>query len=153
MSNPTAQPPRITLAAGDAEYRIRATSPVNVLDLVPYLLGFHPNRSVVIIGTEVLDGRVRVTLNCALPDAADQSIVADYMEHAVNLLNNADCSHAVVVAYGPESQVMTFVEAFWNQAALHNISVPEALRTEDSRYWSYVCADPTCCRPKEHPLS
>jgi hypothetical protein len=57
MSNPTTPPPVITVTAGDAERRvIRAASPVKVLNLVTYLLGFHPKRSVVIIGMELPDG-------------------------------------------------------------------------------------------------
>jgi hypothetical protein len=68
-----------------------------------------------------------VTLNCPLPDAGSQKAIAQYMEHAAALLNSANCSYALVVAYGPESQVTPFVEEFWNQAALHTISVPGSL--------------------------
>lgn len=153
MTNLTTQRPKISLAAGNAEHHVvRATSPAAVLNLVPHLLGFHPDGSVVIIGTELPDEVVRITLNCPLDDAASPKFITGYMEHAVQLLSSANCSRALVVAYGPESQVAPFVAAFCDQAALHHVSVPEALRTEGSRYWSYVCADPTCCPPEGTPF-
>ena len=51
--------------------RIRAKSPGALLSVVPLLLGFKPESSIVLLGTQPPKGTVKVTLRYDLPDAPD----------------------------------------------------------------------------------
>jgi Domain of unknown function (DUF4192) len=140
--------------------RVRAGSPAALLAIVPHLLGFLPASSLVVIGIEPQKGSVRVTLRYDLPDPADASLAADIAEHAVAVLKSQRLSAAMVVGYGPDALVRPLAVAFKEAARGAGIDLPECLRADGGRYWSYSCGDEGCC-PKEgvpfsagsHPVS
>lgn len=151
-SAPSAWSAEIIYTASDAErHAIRVTSPVKFLSLVPYLVGFHPGDSLVVIGMTEPKGTVRVTLRYPLHQAGIQNLAAFSIKHAVNILTAQQCSRAVVVGYGSEAQVVPFVDRLRDAAVEHDIVLSEILRAEDQRYWSYVCTDPSCCPPEGTP--
>ena len=55
-------------APESAQVRVRPGSPAELLAIVPHLLGFVPQASLVVMGTEPPRGRVKVTLRYDLPD-------------------------------------------------------------------------------------
>jgi hypothetical protein len=142
----------VTFAAADAEQgAIRVTSPIKLLNLVPYLLGFHPDSSMVIIGTSGPRSTVHVTQRFPLHRPATLCLTEFNAEQAVRVLASEECARAFVVGYGPEDRVAPFARQFRDQAVEHGIAVPEILRTAGQRYWSYVCTDSTCCPPEGTP--
>jgi hypothetical protein len=151
---PSAPLAEVTFAAANAPQNvIRITSPVTLLNLVPYLLGFHQDNSVVIIGAKGPRSRVRVTQRLPLHEPPVIQRVTEFnAEHAVSMLTSQECSRAFVVGYGPEACVAPFAGYFRDQAIEHGVAVPEILRAEGRRYWSYVCTDPTCCPPEGTPF-
>jgi uncharacterized protein DUF4192 len=132
-----------------AERRIRISSPTAVLAVVPVLLGFQPANSVVVMGTDRLHGEVRLTLRYDLPDPALAGAVA---RHAVSVLSAQRIPAALAVGYGPEHLVSPVAEALRDLAPRAGITMTELLRVEGQRYWSYVCADPSCCPPEGIPF-
>jgi hypothetical protein len=144
-----------TLAAGDDLPRaphdqepavvVRAGSPSALLALVPHLLGFVPEASLVVMGLAPPRDRIRVTLRYDLPDPPEADHVADLAAHAVAVLSAQRLAAAVAVGYGPEALVTPVAselrEAAWQAA----IDVSEFLRVQDGRYWSYVCGNEDCC--------
>jgi hypothetical protein len=140
--------------------RIRAGSPAAILAIVPHLLGFLPASSVVVIGIEPSKGSVRVTLRYDLPDPANAGLAADIAEHAMAVLKSQRLTAAMVVGYGPDALVRPLAVAFKEAARGTGIDLPECLRADGGRYWSYSCGDEACC-PKEgvpfntasHPVS
>ena len=56
---------------------LRAGSPAELLAVIPQLLGFMPEASLVVIGTEPPDSSVKVTLRYDLPDPPGAGIAAD----------------------------------------------------------------------------
>jgi Domain of unknown function (DUF4192) len=131
---------------------VRAGSPASLLRLIPHLLGFVPEASLVVIGVAPPRDRIRVTLRYDLPDppAADQ--VAEIAAHALGVLNAQRLTAAVAVAYGPEALVTPVAaelrEAAWQAA----VDVRDFLRVEDGRYWSYVCGNEKCCPAEGVPF-
>ena len=128
-------------AGGDVEAPlVRLRSPAQVVEAVPYLIGYHPSDSVVVVSTRGPHGRVGLTLRLDLPPPEHHpEAVQLLVEHLV-----ADrAQDAVVVFYCPASA------AFWpllrRALAERGIGVREALRVHDGRWWSYLCADPRCC--------
>jgi hypothetical protein len=139
---PAARPAEITYTASGADRRaIRVTSPVKILTLVPYLVGFHPDESLVVIAMREPRGTVRVTLRYPPHQPGIPNLTALNIQNAVNVLTAEQCLRAVVVGYGSEDRVAPLVDRLRDQAAAHRITLPEILRAADQRYWSYVCTD------------
>jgi len=57
--------------------QVRAGSPESLLAIVPGLLGFVPQASLVVIGTEAPHDRIKVTLRYDLPDPPGAGVSAD----------------------------------------------------------------------------
>jgi hypothetical protein len=132
--------------------RVRAGSPAAVLAIVPHLLGFAPEASMVIIGTEAQRGAVRVTLRYDLPEPPDQDLAADIAEHAAAVLEAQRLTVAIVVGYGPEELVRPLAMAVGGGMSRAGIAVPECLRVDGGRYWSYTCGDEGCCPEQGKPF-
>ncbi|TDB88875.1 DUF4192 domain-containing protein [Actinomadura sp. 7K534] len=103
---------------------------------VPYLLGFHPSRSLVVIGFE---GRAHGTcaIRLDLPAAGAAGKVAA-------LLAGNGFARSLVLGYGPPREVGESAAAM--RAALESAGVPaaEAIRVADGRWWSLTCDDDCC---------
>jgi len=134
------------------ERRVRIGSPLTLLAVVPGLLGFEPAHSIVVIGTGRPHAEVRVTLRFDLPDPADSQAAVALAGHAVDVLAAQRITTAAAVGYGADGVVSPVVRALRSRAAAAGITMIELLRAEDSRYWSYVCTNPTCCPPQGTPF-
>jgi hypothetical protein len=134
-----------TRPASRTAVRVRAGSPEGVLAIVPHLLGFVPRSSLVIIGTDAQRGAVKVTLRYDLPDPSDQELAADIAGHAAAVLAAQRLTVAIVVGYGPDGLVRPLIAALADGMSRAGIAIPECLRAEGTRYWSYTCGDEACC--------
>jgi hypothetical protein len=124
---------------------IRAGSPTALLAVVPHLLGFEPDMSLVVIGTAQPRDRIRVTLRYDLPDPPDADLAADIAAHAAGVLGAQQLPAAVAVGYGPEALVTPVAGAFLDASHLAGVELHDVLRVENGRYWSYRCDDEACC--------
>lgn len=109
---------------------------------VPYLLGFHPSRSLVVIGFEGRDhGTCAIRLD--LPAAGAGGRVAA-------LLAANGFGRSLLLGYGPAAEVEEAAAPV--RAALSSAGVPaaEAIRIADGRWWSLTCHD-DCCPPEGTP--
>src|ERR1039457_2266636 len=82
-----------------------------LLAIVPRLLGFVPENSLVVIGTETLRERVRVTMRYDLPDPPDSGIAVDMAKHVATALAQENITAAIIVGYGPGRLVTPLVDA------------------------------------------
>ena len=140
-----------TLTAGDdlpedqPTLLVRAGSPTALLTLVPHLLGFVPEASLVVIGVAPPRDRIRVTLRYDLPDPSQPGLVADLAAHAVGVLRAQRLTAAVAAGYGPEPLVTPVADEVRDAARRAGIDVREFLRVQEGRYWSYLCRNEACC--------
>jgi Domain of unknown function (DUF4192) len=139
---------------------VRVGSPAALLAVVPHLLGFVPDASVVVIGLTPPRDRVRVTLRYDLPEPSNEEIIADIVAHAVGVIGSQRLAAAVAVGYGPETLVTPVADALRDAALEAGIDLYDILRVEDGRYWSYRCGDEACCPaagvpfdPAAHPAA
>ena len=141
---PPPENPNPAGSAGDPVPRVRLSGPGELLALIPYLLGFHPSDSLVSVGLR--NDQVAFTLRVDLPPpgGAFSSSSVDWL---VSTLSGQALTGIVLVGYGGSAQVGPPMAAL--AAALHTAAVPlvDRLRVCDHRFWSYDCADPTCCPP------
>ena len=141
-----------TLTAGDdtpqtpqAGLVVRVKSPTTLLTVIPHLLGFRPQASVVVVGCAPPRDRIKVTLRYDLPDPPDAVLATEIAAHAVGVIGSQQLTAMVAVGYGAEAQVDPVAGALRYAARKAGISVQDFLRVEDGRYWSYLCGDEACC--------
>ena len=132
-------------ASESAQVQVRPGSPAELLAIVPHLLGFVPQASLVVIGTEPPRDRIKVTLRYDLPDPPGAGVAADIAAHAVGVIGSQRLSAMVAVGYGPELLVDPVADALRTAAWKAGIDVGDVLRVEDGHYWSYLCIDEACC--------
>jgi hypothetical protein len=124
---------------------VRASTPADLLRLVPHLLGFRPAASLVVIGVAPPRDRIRLTLRYDLPDPPGAHLVADVAAHAVAVLRKQRLKAVVAIGYGAEALVTPMARALRAAVWQDRIDLLEFLRVEDGRYWSYVCGNEECC--------
>jgi hypothetical protein len=119
------------------------TTPADILAAVPYLVGFHPADSLVIIG--LVNGRIQVAARWSLP------FPSGTLAPLGSLFAREAMTQVVIVGYGSGEQVTPAVDEARAQAAKGGVEVEEALRAHEGRYWSYICDLPHCCPAQGTP--
>jgi hypothetical protein len=124
--------------------RIRLTAPSDVLAVVPYLLGFHPQDSVVAL--LVRRGRVALTARVDLvpPDFAGE-LAADIGR----LADQHGASELILVGYGSDAAEVR--ELLANLAdLLEPYGLGDVLYADGRLWWSLRCTA-SCCPPEGTP--
>lgn len=119
------------------------TSPADILAAVPYLVGFHPSSSLVVIG--LAGGEAKMVVRWGLP------LPPGTLAPLLPLFDREGVTQVVVIGYGPGDAVTPAVDEARRLAAEAGVGVGEALRAHESRYWSYVCDVPMCCPAEGTP--
>ena len=143
---------------------------------MPHLLGFHPARSLVVVGAGSLAGqgrraeggsspdqpsraaprgrppgsaqRVELAFRYDLPDPPDPAAAAEIAGHAAAVLEQRGLRTVIGIGYGPGRLVTPVADALGAVVRERGLRLHELLRVEDGRYWSYICVNPDCCPPE-----
>jgi hypothetical protein len=124
---------------------VRVSGPADMLAVVPHLLGFHPQLSFVVIGAGGPRQRLEIGFRYDLPNPPGAEGAAEIADHAVAVLAQRGATTVIGIGYGPGRLVTPVADAFAAAALQRHLDLRELLRVEDSRYWSYLCANPACC--------
>ena len=120
--------------------------------MIPGLLGFHPSRSLVVVGAGPPRGRIEVAFRYDLPEPPDVGAAAKIAAHAGAILARHQLTLAIAVGYGPAPMVTPVVDALVRELRRADITLHDSLRVENGRYWSYSCRDPRCCPAEGVPF-
>jgi hypothetical protein len=143
----------------------------DLLAAVPYLLGFHPADSAVVVALR--GPRIVFVARGDLPDpvppdpdpAAPGPARAGIGEpgggpdgpgglaaRLTAVVARQDVDATIVVGYGTPDRADPMLGALY--VALDEVGLPvlDVLRVTGNRYWSYACADPGCCPPEGTPF-
>ncbi|MGC5011692.1 DUF4192 domain-containing protein [Streptosporangium sp. DT93] len=133
--------PSSAFPASPSPPRLLLGSTEDVLGAVPYLLGFHPDESLVVIGLTggPATSRLHLTVRWDLP------LAADGLGRILPLFEKEGVTEVVVVGYGPGPLVTPAVDAAVAHVRGGGLTVVDALRVEQGRYWSYACSRSDCC--------
>lgn len=123
---------------------VKITSHTGIAAAVPYLLGFVPTDSLVVIGLEGVRDRMSFTMRLDLYD--DHIVLAG---EVVRRMLAGGFDRVLLVIYTdrtfthpdlPETDLVTDLRGL--------LEVREALLVQHDRVWSYVCEDIACCPPE-----
>lgn len=139
----------------DAEPVLRLTRPEEWLQAIPYLFGFSPADSLVLLGLVGPRKRVHFQLRVDLPGADD---LAPFAEHIAALTARQDVDAVVVVLYGEQpGPPAPFDRDLWDLLADGlaedaDVEVVDAIVVRGGRWWSLECDNPRCCPPEGTPV-
>lgn len=133
------------------ETRVRLSAPADILAVVPYLLGFHPSDSLVLLGIGGPQLRVRLSTRMDLPPVGQDDLVEEAADRFVQMVAAQSVSQAILVAYGEEPRAGRAAGVVSAALRSQGIKIRETLRADEGRYWSYECTDSSCCPPEGTP--
>jgi hypothetical protein len=126
---------------------VKLRSPADILGALPYVLGFHPRESLVVMCLHGPRKRQGLTMRFDLPDVEDETrFVAEVRERtsyqralAVLLVCFTDAPDADGVL--PRQGL---VDDLRDALALRGTGLGETLLVRGGRWWSYTCTGPCC---------
>ncbi len=127
---------------------LTVTSPVDLLAVVPGVLGFHPDESVVLLalGADTSCCHARVDLP---EDPAETQALVD---HLVGVGRRNGLQHAAVVLYSDdELKAETVGDRLCAGLEGAGVDVVETLRVDDGRWFRIDACDGPCCPPEGTP--
>lgn len=144
--------------AGTRLTTLRLDGPADLLDLVPYVLGFQPASSLVLLALEPgpragrSSGRGRRLGAAARLDLSGIEQDPSSLDRALRTISRTAAA-VVAVVYFDEPSVdplpaAALIEELERLAADEGVELAEALLVRGPRWWSYLCADGRCCPPE-----
>ncbi len=149
------------------EQQITLRGPAELADALPYLMGFHPNDSVVMVALHGGRGRFGGRLRLGIPQSAQEwpSVAEQLAECLIKgSERRGDRPDAIVVFLCQDpadgetgNQIMErlrpFAQRLRTACGALDVPVLEALCISGDRYWSYCCPDTRCCPADGTPLA
>ena len=128
---------------------LRASGPPEIVQLVPYLIGFHPHESLVMMA---MRGR-RIVVSVRYDLGAPVEVASSWFRSAAK----AGADHVVVVVYregitGHPLPLREYVDQLRELFGHYSLVEVDAIAVSDGRWWSYRCEVPTCCPPEGTPI-
>jgi hypothetical protein len=123
-------------------------SPDALVSAVPYLLGFVPAESAVVVWLS--DRRILLTQRLDLPD--DEREIPAWLRVAWGHDAARRADELVLVVVSREPAPAPLVDAFIRRARRSGVIVRDLLRLDAGRWWSLLCADPDCCPADGRPV-
>ncbi len=163
-----AQGPGHSAASSDSavEPQVTLRGPADLAEVLPYLLGFHPDDSVVMVGLHGTRGRFGGRLRVGIPaQPADWPRVATRLADgvvrgagrhrrpdgvALFLCQDPRVGETAVQAM---ERLRPLAQYLRKSCGALDVPVVEALCVSAGRWWSYTCPTTTCCPPDGTPLA
>lgn len=124
------------------------TSPHDLIAAVPFLLGYQPLDSIVLISLK--DDAVGMAMRIDFPEDIDLDQIDSFVTHLER--ENSEC--ALLVAYVPDHilDCEPLLNAIAEALEVRSIALRESLVIRDGRWRSLMCHDQECCPPEGNPL-
>ena len=123
------------------------TSPHDLLAAIPFLIGYHPTDSLVLVSLQ--DGVVGMAMRVDYPRKSERADYASACDLLVSHLAREGADGALIVAYSPNErddgvEILSEISA---SLARVKISLQESLLINQNRWRSVLCTDRDCCPP------
>ncbi|ARF57815.1 DUF4192 domain-containing protein [Streptomyces gilvosporeus] len=159
--------PSAVADAPPAEPQVTLRGPAELADALPYLLGFYPDDSIVLVALHGergrFGGRVRLGIpaeTAQWPEVADQ--LADCLISAADDRGERPAAVLVYLCQEPTSgetgrdvrdRLRPLAQRLRTACGALDVPVLEALCLSNGRFWSYCCPDFRCCPAGGTPLA
>ncbi|MFB6814900.1 DUF4192 domain-containing protein [Streptomyces sp. NPDC056347] len=155
-------------STGPADARqITLRGPAELADALPYLMGFHPNDSVVMVALHGGRGRFGGRLRLGIPQSPQEwEPVSEQLAECLikGSERRGERPDAIVVflcqdpAEGESGgrlmeRLRPLAQHLRRACGALDVPVLEALCISDGRYWSYCCPDERCCPAEGNQLA
>ena len=130
---------------------LRASSIPDLLGSVPALLGFHPQRSLVVLTMKGKRIGLRMRVDLPAPAYADACAhnlmppLVDQEPDGVLLVAYVDREPGGEIRGANRLEADALVDAMQRRLSEADVEVREAVCCDGSRYWSYLCDNEECC--------
>jgi hypothetical protein len=127
---------------------IHLRSPADILTVIPHLLGFHPDRSVVLVSLQ--GRRVGLTERVDLPQAID---VADASDRIIWPLLRDNPDSVLLIGYETDvGESLPILQQLTDALAERGIPIVDRMVVRAGQWRSLDCTSPDCCPPDGSPL-
>ncbi|MEU9608409.1 DUF4192 domain-containing protein [Streptomyces sp. NPDC048057] len=148
------------------EEQITLRGPAELADALPYLLGYHPTDSVVLVALHGSRGRFGGRVKLGIPrspgewESVSQQLAECLIEESATRSARPDgivlflCQDPADGGAGRPvvERLRPFAQLLRTACGALDVPVYEALCISDGRFWSYCCPDGRCCPPEGTPL-
>ncbi|TLQ43280.1 DUF4192 family protein [Streptomyces marianii] len=145
--------------ADGEQQQITLRGPAELVDALPYMLGFHPTDSIVLVALHGRQGRFGGRLRLGIPESphewlpVSQHLAECLVEGSERRGSRPDgivvflCQDPVEGETGRVVMERLRPLAQWLRTSCGalDVPVPEALCVSGGRFWSYCCPDSRCC--------
>jgi len=127
---------------------IQIDGPANLLATVPYLLGFNPEKSLVIVAVKGQHDQVVVSMTLDLPDKIED-LDAKFMNNLKETLKRSGADGLVAIFYVETNPhgLQSISDLLMTEISTE-FHVRDILWACEGNWASYLCSDESCC-PKE----
>jgi hypothetical protein len=169
--HPDPRPGQVDCTAYDshgAQHQVTLRTPAELADALPYLLGYRPEDSIVLVALHDRDvrGRFGGRARLGIPAGADDwgSVARQLAQGLVKGSERRGARPEQMVAYlcqEPEKgesgrdvmeRLRPLAQKLRVECGLLDVPVIEALCISDGRFWSYCCVNEACCPPEGVPM-
>jgi hypothetical protein len=126
---------------------LKLSGPADLLSAVPYLLGFTPEHSLVVVAFK--DREIQCTFRVDLPGSVDH---LDHLPSLIGQLENNDSDTVVLIGYGETEIATAAVQRAALEIDIRGVEIFDQLRVTDGRYYNLGCTGP-CCPTEGQPLT
>lgn len=125
----------------------KLNGPGDAIAMIPYLLGFTPDESLVVI---VLEGPRKRFGPCFRMDlVTDADDAEEQARYTRSLVRQHSFRCVMLFAFSATRQpAQTVLETVEPQLTSAGVDVVDAIRADGARWWSMSCTDPLCCPPE-----
>ncbi|HET6857173.1 MAG TPA: DUF4192 domain-containing protein [Streptomyces sp.] len=154
-------------ADSSAVDQITLRGPAELADALPYLMGFHPTDSVVMVALHGRRGRFGGRLRLGIPRSPGEwqpvsEQLADCLVTGSERRGSRPDGIVIFLCQDPATgesgrqrmeRLRPFAQQLRTACGALDVPVLEALCISDGRYWSYCCPDARCCPPEGSVLA
>ena len=125
--------------------KLRVRTPAELIAAVPYMIGFHPADSLVVAA--IKDRHLAFAARIDLPEPGDPGAGAPVL-HLATIVADQQPDAIAIIGYGDSGRVTPSLRDLSDALTRAGVPIIDELRVADGRFWSYLCAKPSCC-PRE----
>ncbi|POX41054.1 DUF4192 domain-containing protein [Streptomyces sp. Ru73] len=159
--------PRPTTSRNSAEAQVTLRGPAELADALPYLLGFYPDDSIVLVALHGERGRFGGRVRLGIPtDTTQWPYIADQLADCLITSGRERgtppsgiiaflCQEPTTTETGRDvrDRLQPLAQRLRTACGSRDVPVYEALCISNGHFWSYVCPDERCCPAAGTPLA